>query len=46
MIGKNRQLVTDESVEVHDCSKITDHFRKIYRIYPNFNKGNPKDINM
>ena len=47
MIGENRQLVTDESVEfeklpveVQDCRKITDHFREIYRIYPNQIKGN------
>ena len=45
MIGKNRQLVTNEPVEfekwpveVQDCRKITDHLRGIYRIYPNFIK--------
>ena len=39
MVGENRQLVTDEPVEVHqDCRKITDHFRGIYRIYPNLMK--------
>jgi hypothetical protein len=45
MIGENRQLVTNEPVEfqkkpveVQDCRKITDHFRGIYRIYPNFIK--------
>ena len=45
MIGMNRQLVTDEPVEfeklpveVQDCRKITDHFRGIYRIYPNLIK--------
>ena len=47
MIGENRQLVTDEPVkfekqpvEVQDCRKITDHFRGIYRIYPNLMKEN------
>ena len=42
MIRENRQLVTDEPVEfeekpfeVQDCRTITDHFRGIYRIYPN-----------
>ena len=47
MIGKNRQLVTDEPVEfekqpveVQDCRKITDYFRRIYRIYPNLIKEN------
>ena len=33
MIRENRQLVTNEPVEVQDCSKITDYFRGIYRIY-------------
>jgi hypothetical protein len=43
MIGENGQLVTNEPVEfekqpveVHDCMKIIDHFRGIYRrIYLN-----------
>jgi hypothetical protein len=42
MIGENRQLITNEPVEfekypveVPDCKKITDHFRRIHRIYPN-----------
>jgi hypothetical protein len=34
MIGENRQLVTNEPVEVQNCRKITDHLRGIYRIYP------------
>ena len=38
MIGENRQLVEDEPVEVHNCRKITDHFRGIYRTYPNLIK--------
>ena len=45
MIGENRQLVTNEPVEfekkpveVQDCKKFTDHFRGIYRIYPNLKK--------
>ena len=48
MIGDNRQLVTDEPVEfakspveVQDCCrKITDHFKGIYRLYPNLIKEN------
>ena len=47
MTGENRQLVTDEPVEfrkqpveVQDYRKITDHFRGIYRIYPNSMKKN------
>jgi hypothetical protein len=48
MIGENLQLITIEpvefqrlAVEVHqDCRNITDHFRGIYRIYPNFIKEN------
>ena len=35
MIRENRQLITDESVEVQDWKKITDRFGGIYRIYPN-----------
>ena len=53
MIGENRQLVTNEPVEfektlleVQDCRIITDHFRGIYRLYPNIIKGKPKDVNM
>ena len=40
MIGENWQLVTNEPVEVEDYRKITDHFRGIYRIYPNLTKEN------
>ena len=40
MIGENRQLVTNELVEVQDWRKISDHFRGIYRIYPNPIKEN------
>jgi hypothetical protein len=47
MTGENQQLVIDEPVEfekypvkVKNCRKITDHSRRIYRIYPNFIKGN------
>ena len=43
MIGENQQLVTNEPaefekelVEVQDCRKNIDHFRGIYKIYPNF----------
>ena len=42
MIGENRQLVTNEPVEVQDCRKITDRFRGIYRIYPNFVRENQR----
>ena len=38
MIGENRQLVTNEPVEVQDCRKITHHFRGIYGIYPHLVK--------
>ena len=34
MIRENRQLVTDEPVEVEDCRKSIDQFRGIYRIHP------------
>ena len=40
--GENWQLVTYELVEVQDCKKITNHFRGIYRIYPNLLKENRK----
>ena len=47
MIGENRQLVTNELVEfeklpvkVQDCRKIADHFRGIYKKYPNLMKEN------
>ena len=40
MIGENRQLGTNEPVEVQDRRKITDHLRGIYRIYPNLMKEN------
>jgi hypothetical protein len=40
MITENRQLVTNEHVEVQDRRKITDHFRGTYRIYPNVIKEN------
>ena len=47
MIGENRQFVTNElgefkkyPVEVQNCRKIADHFRGIYRIYPNWIKEN------
>ena len=47
MMGENRLLVTNEPVEVHqDFRKITDHFRGIYRIYPNLIKEKPEDVNM
>jgi hypothetical protein len=49
MIGENRQLVTDElvelekyPVEVQDCRKIIDHFIEFAPIH----KGKPEDVNM
>ena len=42
MIGENRQLITDELVEVQDGRRLTDHFRGIYRINHNLIKGNRK----
>ena len=43
-IGKNRQLVTNEPVEVASrlCRRITYHFSGIYRIYPNLIKENQR----
>ena len=29
MIGENQQFVTNESVEVQDCRKITEYFKNI-----------------
>ena len=47
MIGVNRQLDTNEPVEVQDGRKITNHFRGIYRIYyPNLIKEKPEDVKM
>ena len=53
MIGKDRQLVTDEPVEfeeqpveVEDCRKITDQFTGIYRIYLKLMKGKPQDVDI
>ena len=50
---ETRQLVTDEPVEfqkqlveVQDCRRIIDHFRGVYRIYPDLIKGKPEDVNM
>ena len=42
MTGENRQLVTNEPVEVQDCRIITDHFRGICRIYLNLIKENQR----
>ena len=49
MIGENRQLVINEPVgfekllvEVQDCMITTDHFRGIYKIYPNLLKENQR----
>ena len=40
MIGENRQLVTNEPVEVQDRQENYRPFREIYRIYPDFMKEN------
>ena len=45
MIVENRQLVTNEPVEVQECRKITDHSRGIYRICPKLVKEQ-EDVNM
>ena len=37
---KRTWLSLRKPVEVQDCRKITDHFRIIYRIYPNLIKEN------
>ena len=51
--GENRQLVKDEPVEfekqpveVQDCRIMTNHFRRIYRIYPNLKQEKKEDVNM
>ena len=54
MIGENRQLVTDEpvelekqSVEVKTVENLLIVFRGIYRIYPNLIKENQRlSVNM
>ena len=46
MMGENRQLVIDEPVEVQDYRKITDRFRGMYKNIPQFDKGEPEDVNM
>ena len=54
LLGKNRQLVTDElvefekePVEVHrDFKRISDRFRGIYRIYLKWMTTKPEDVNM
>ena len=40
MIGENRQLGTNEPVDVQDFRKIIDHFRGIYRTYPTLLREN------
>jgi hypothetical protein len=40
MLGENQQLITNEPVKVQDSRKITNHFRGIYRIYPNLIEEN------
>ena len=40
MIEENRQLVTNEPVEVKVCRKINKHFRRIHGIYPHLIKEN------
>ena len=56
MIQKNRHLITDEPVKFANnqlksrnnqlrLQVTADHFRGIYRIYPQFNEEQPKDVN-
>ena len=33
MIGENRQLVTNEPVEVLDCMKVTNQFKKSIEVH-------------
>jgi hypothetical protein len=42
----NRLSLRNNWFEVQDCRKITDHFRGIRRIHPNFIKEKPEDVNM
>jgi hypothetical protein len=51
MIGESRQFVTDEPVEfenqpdeVQDFRRITDHFRGMYRVYPQFSARKLEDV--
>jgi hypothetical protein len=46
MIGENRQLVTDEPVEVRDFRRITDHFRGILWSINQINMEKSRDVNM
>ena len=46
IIGKTRQLVPDEPVEVQHCTKITDHLKGIYRLHPKIHNGKLKDVSM
>ena len=46
MTRENWQLVTDEPVEVQDCRKITNHSRRIHRIYLNLIKEIAEDVHM
>ena len=47
MIRENRQLVTNEPVEVHNCrEKFYPSFYRILQNTPQFHKGNrPEDVN-
>ena len=51
MIRENWQLIASEPVEFEeepvegqDYRKIPNHFRGIYRMYPNLLKGKPEDV--
>ena len=53
MIGEHRQLVTDEPVElrkkpveVQDCRKLPIIFEEFVGYIPQFNNGEPEDVNM
>ena len=45
-IRENRHLITDEPVEVQDCKKIIDHFKRNLQNIPQFSERKSKDANM
>ena len=53
MLGENRQLVTDEPVELRNnqvkfkiAGKLLTILEAFYRLYPKLIKEKPKDVNM
>ena len=46
MIGENRQLVTNEPVEVEDYRKLPIILEESIAYTPFFNEGIPEEVNM